>query len=425
MTPLPWPIVLAAFARADALTVLARAKVLGLVAWSATGAAIGGAAARARTAWWAKAGVLAAVALSVPLAAHSVSGMETALATGLATLAVLLGRRGPVAVGAVAGLAATLRPELAAWALVVTAALGAAHRATARPDGTSPALAGAWSKHMALAQTLALAPFVACALLRTAVWGRPAPLALLAKPSDLAHGLPYAAAGFVVTLVPLLVVAPLSLRRKPRALAIVVAAAAHFGAVAAVGGDWMPYARLLVPVVPSLALAALMLAECARPLATATRTVVALALGALLVPRAQAGRAVGSDRAALVHAAAPALVGLHRIAALDIGWLSAATDADILDLGGVTDPGIASLPGGQTSKRVDSILLLSRDPDALLLYAPEGLPPDGLASWADASFPRAVEARLARDDLIARRFTPAAWLPLGARGGYVLLVRRD
>ena len=40
---------------------------------------------------WARAAALATLALSVPVAAHAVSGMETALATSLATFAVLLG----------------------------------------------------------------------------------------------------------------------------------------------------------------------------------------------------------------------------------------------------------------------------------------------------------------------------------------------
>jgi hypothetical protein len=108
-----------------------------------------------------------------------------------------------------------------------------------------------------------------------------------------------------------------------------------------------------------------------------------------------------------------------------VGWVSAATEADIVDLAGLTDPEIASLPGGHTSKRVDARFLLDRAPDALLLYAPAGLPPGGLAAWQEIVTPRAVEARLASDDLVARRFEPSAWLPLGRSGaGYVLLRSR-
>src|SRR5258708_6042743 len=119
VTPLPWPLVLAPMARGDALTVLARSKALGLATWGATGAALGRAAGRVSGATpWARAGAFATLALSVPVAAHMVSGMETALATSLATSAALLVRR-PRALAVVAGLAASLRPEMAPWACVL------------------------------------------------------------------------------------------------------------------------------------------------------------------------------------------------------------------------------------------------------------------------------------------------------------------
>jgi hypothetical protein len=70
------------------------------------------------------------------------------------------------------------------------------------------------------------------------------------------------------------------------------------------------------------------------------------------------------------------------------------------------------------------MFLLGRDPGALLLYAAAGLPGQDLAAWRDAGYGRLVEARLAHDDVVARHFTPVAWLPLGDAGaGYVLLAR--
>jgi hypothetical protein len=270
---------------------------------------------------------------------------------------------------------------------------------------------------------LAVTPFAVCAVVRTVAWGNPAPLAVLAKPSDLEHGAVYAGAACVVTLVPLLVLAPLALRRAPLALAVVAAAVAHVVAMVAVGGDWMPYARLMVPVVPSLAWAAALASEHAHPVATAARSLAALGLGVVLVARGGTeGRQVGSDRAALVETARPRLAGFHHIAALDVGWVGAATEADVVDLAGVTDPAIAALPGGHTSKRVDARLLLERDTDALLLYAPAGLPEGGADAWREGSYGRVVEGRLAADDVTARHFTAVTFLPLGARGaGYVLL----
>jgi hypothetical protein len=408
VTPLPWPLVLAPLADADALTVLFRAKGLGLALWALTGGVLGGAIGRVIAASaWARAMTLATVALSVPLAAYAVAGMETPLATLLATCAAVAARRSRTA-ALLAGLAASFRPEMAPWALV----LGAGLAVTARERVGRIVAAGA----------IALTPFALCAALRCVVWGRPIPLAVLAKPSDLDHGLAYTGAALVVALVPILALAPLALRRSPRAMAIGAAALAHASAVAAAGGDWMPYGRLWVPVVPSLAYAAVLAAVHAQPLATALRSSLAILVGVvLLVRNGDAGRHVGADRRALVLAARPRLASVRRVAALDVGWVGAATDADVVDLAGLTDPEIASLRGGHTSKHVDVRFLLDRDPDALLLYAPLGLPPGG--SWRDVTYPRRVEARLAQDDRIARHFaqTPT-WLALGTQGaGYVLL----
>jgi hypothetical protein len=413
VTPLAWPLVLLPVARAGALGVLLRAKLFGLLLWAVTGAWLGASIATVHKApLWARAAVLATVALSVPLAAHAVTGMETPLATALATGAALCAPRVRWA-AVLAGLAASLRPEMAPWACVLAAGLALGSRLRS------------WRVIEAVA--LALAPFALCVVVRLAVWGRPAPLAVLAKPGDVVQGLAYAGMGCVTSLVPLLVVAPMALRCSPAALAVVLAFVAHLAAIVLVGGDWMPFFRLLVPALPSLAWAAVLVSAQARRRATAVRTAVALGLGLLgvglfVVRPGAAGRGVMADRAALISSASSWLDDVHRVAALDVGWVGAATDADVLDLAGVTDPEIAALPGGHTSKRVGAMLLLSRHVDAILLYAPQGLPDDDLDAWRDAAYPRVVEARLAADDVIARHFTPAAWLPLGAGPtGYVLL----
>jgi hypothetical protein len=347
------------------------------------------------------------LALSVPVAAHAVSGMETALATSLATFAVLSARR-PLAASVLAGLAASLRPELAPWAFALATGVAFAQGRRAGALGLG---------------LLALLPFACCALVRTLVWGHPAPLAVQAKPSDLAHGLAYVGAASAVALTPILVLAPAALRRVPIALAVVVAALAHVAAVILVGGDWMPYGRLFVPVAPSLVWAAVLLAAHAGPVATCTRLALAITLGVLLIALVGTqGRDVGADRAALIGQAAPRLAGLRRIASLDVGWVGAATDADVLDLAGVTDPQVAALPGGHTSKRIDATFLLDMHPGALLLFLPVGLPDDNLDAWPLATYQRVVEYRLATDPVVQRHFAPAAWLPLGAKGaGYVLL----
>jgi hypothetical protein len=409
VTPLLWPVVLWPLARSGPLVVLARAKALGLVAWLAAAAGWGVAVGRAEAKGSAKAMAMAGLALCVPLAAHAVSGMETALATALATWATVLYRR-PAAAALLAGVAASFRPEMAPWALVLGVGLALARmpRSASRPI---------------VCGLFALFPFVACAGVRLATFGHVAPLAVLAKPSDLAHGVAYAAAAALASVGPLLACAPLAAARtKGAPLVLIVAGATHLLAIAFAGGDWMPFARLVAPVVPSLLFAAVLVSPYAHPMATSLRALAGLGLGLrVLLFAAPAARWVGPDRERLIEGVAPLLRGESHVACADVGWPSAATEASVVDLGGVTDPEIAALPGGHTSKRVDGALLLAKGTSALLLYARAS--DVSLDLWRDALFPRVVEARLAASDLVASHFRAAAFVPLGATGtGYYVLV---
>jgi hypothetical protein len=122
------------------------------------------------------------------------------------------------------------------------------------------------------------------------------------------------------------------------------------------------------------------------------------------------------DRAELVARAEPVLAGARRIAAVDVGWVSAATEADIVDLAGLTDPEIAALPGGHTSKRVSGSMLLDRGADLVLLYA----------SPLPDSYAHVVGMRLVRDPVFLSHYAQTTTLPLGASGaGYVVFARRD
>jgi hypothetical protein len=328
-----------------------------------------------------------------------------------ATLAAARLRR-PWAAACLAGLAAAIRPEMVPWAVAVASGAAIVSRATVGRVLAS-GLVGAL-------------PFVVCSLARRAAFGHVAPLAVQAKPSDLEHGVAYALAAAVVTLVPVLVVAPRALRRSPQALVLVVAAALHFGAIAVAGGDWMPFARLAVPIVPSLCLAAALSGEHGRPAFGGVRAAAAAALGIGLLVTSRSivadGRRVTEQRAALIASARPVLGPMSRVAALDIGWVGAATEADVVDLAGLTDPSIAALPGGHTSKHVGVMTILARDPDGVVLYAPSGPGEEGLAGWSRVRYGRAVEQRLAQDPVLARHFAPLMWLPLGDGGaGYVVL----
>ena len=122
------------------------------------------------------------------------------------------------------------------------------------------------------------------------------------------------------------------------------------------------------------------------------------------------------ERAALIAEARPVLAHDRRIAALDVGWVGAASDADVIDLAGVTDPEVAFLPGGHTSKRIPRAWLFAREPSAIVLLSKPGAAPT--KSFAPESFSRAVEQRVAW--LSADDFRVRCTLPLGEQT-YVVL----
>jgi hypothetical protein len=426
VTPLPWPGVLLLLGGTTPLAVLHRAQGLGLLVWAAAGAALGYATGGlSRSPVWVRVGMLLVLALSVPVAAHAVSGMETALAMSLATFAALAWRR-PLAAAVLSGLAASLRPEMAPWAIVLSSGFAVIGGKRARAVGYTG---------------IALVPFLACAMVRVIAWGRPAPLALFAKPPDASLGMIYAGAGVVVALTPLLVVAPRALRRTPPAMVIVLAASAHLLSIVVVGGDWMPYARLMAPVAPSLAWAALLASENAGPVSNGARIGALAMLGAVLAWHdGLKGRRVGEDRETLIRQASREIGGYQRVASLDVGWVGASTPGDVIDLAGTTDPRVAALPGGHLTKRVDATFLLELRADALLLYVsarhPEvqdlllvnhpAVPPEAVERWWSLPFERTLERKLAADEVVRRHFTPVTFLPLGRDGaGYVLFARDE
>ncbi len=406
VTPLPWAPLCAPLARGpDLLEALARVKAIGIVAWTIAGAALGASIGRrggGRRGALLGTSALAILALAFQVGAWAASGMETGIATALATMAAASFER-PRRAALLAGLAASLRPELVVWALAVAGGTSLAHAPKGSVDSRTR------SRSVAQALALAGAPFAACAAVRLACFGRVAPLALLAKPSDLAHGLLYAPAAATVVLTPILAFAPFALARASAlAKTLAVAALAHAVVVVAVGGDWMPYARLMVPIAPSLALVFVEAGSAAPAWSNVGRAVVALALGLYGLRIAPGGRHVYAARNELVVRARPVLAGADVVAALDVGWVGAATEARIVDLAGLTDPAIAALPGGHTSKRVDAAMLLDRNVDAVVVYGE----------------PRFVEERLLRSPLFAERFEKKATIAFGVKQTYDVFRRR-
>lgn len=406
VTPLGFAPLLAALSQGDVLVTMHFAKWLGAIAGVVSAAVVGVATARTEGSR-ARYAVLVPFALSAPLGAWCVSGMETGIVTLLATLVIVLP---PFGAAAAAGLAGGLRPELVPWSVAVSAgvALAAGVRAP---------------RAFAAVGLLAFGPSLAVALVRLAVFGSPAPLAVWAKPSDFAHGSFYAAAGLLWTGAPALIVGWDALRRiDARHRAVLVAAAVHVAALVLAGGDWMALFRLFVPVLPGLFVAGAAIAATSSLGATAARVGLASAVSAyLLFDKGSDARRVGPAREALIARARPVLAGSRAVAALDVGWVGAAYPGTVVDLAGVTDETIAKLPGGHTSKKVTPAMLEHRGVDTLVLLT-EGPPANEHAEShpGEPRYSRLVEARLgASADL---RLEPRAVLELGETGRrYIVL----
>jgi hypothetical protein len=406
VTPLGFAPLLALLGAGSPLEMFERARLLGVMSWLLGAGLLGALLARSAS-LRARLPVLAVLATSAPLGAWASSGMETGFVTLLGCCALAKGAPGAFA----AGLAAALRPELLPWAFVLSVGRSAF------------AVRGPEPRAVALSVGLALGPALAVAVVRQLVFGSPAPLSLMAKPSDLSHGLRYATSAFVLGGLPLLLLAPRAFSKSDgETRVLVISSLSHFGALLLAGGDWMALFRLVVPVLPSVAFAAARLAERSSSAALAVRSVLALAASLfVLVDTGLPARHVLRHRLTLIQDAIPALRGAESVAALDAGWVGVATDKPIVDLAGVTDPVIAALPGGHTSKRVPEPLLVGRRADTwVLLLAPDAGPEP---EWRESRFARAVEQRLAAMPFAAE-FEVTATLALGGTRQRYLVVKR-
>jgi hypothetical protein len=403
VTPLGFAYLLAPLSSSGVLAAFGAAKVLGLVAWLAGAGSLGLAIeqiAGNRRKWLA----LALCATSAPLAAWSVAGMETGVAMGLGALAAsarALGRE-RLALSAAAWLAAW-RPE--ATALAVALGAGPPNTESAPP------------RYQRIAWVLI--PVCLVTLLRLVLFGHAAPLGAIAKPSDLLHGAVYALACLLLCG-PLAAFAYKSL--TPWARGLLAAVLAHWLAMLVVGGDWMPLSRLAVVALPAAILVSACALANAPPAWAYPRWLIGL-VGPIWVlfttgPRAAA---VGHKRMEVVSELCPEVAKARVVAALDVGWVGACGEMTVVDLAGVTDPAVAVLPGGHTSKPIPHSLLSARGVDALVLRLAEG---NELAEpWTHSGFATYVELDVAAMPRMARDFAPAAQSSGALR--YVLLRRRS
>jgi hypothetical protein len=391
VTPIPFLLPLLPLARLEASSVLLGARIAG--ALCVLGAGVWFASRgrdRVEVVWRALYGFT-----PLPVCMHAVSGMETgvAIALGFATMTVFPSPRWtPI----IAGVAASIRPELLPWAWVLAAVtqtnIGGVLRAIA----------------------VSALPFALVSTFRLLMFGTVSPLSLAAKPSDLGYGTQYALAAAIYAIVPILAVVSLVRSREPSTrlrFAALGAGLVHLLAIAFAGGDWMPYARLIAPALPTFAW---VLASGPKD-ARWRKALNALGVLAMVFThvRALPARRVLGDRLRMARELAPFLG--ETIATVDAGWPTLVSDARILDLSGVTNRDIAFLPGGHTSKRIPESYLLQAD--TLLLYGAAN-------SFEDNAFPRVVEARIARSELIRRNFEPVHWAPLAAPNGYWVMRKR-
>ena len=161
----------------------------------------------------------------------------------------------------------------------------------------------------------------------------------------------------------------------------------------------------------------------ATPWQGAPRLAALLGCSALLHgAQGRATRAVIEERAQMISELTPLLAGARRVASLDVGWVGAAGDYAVIDLAGVTDPLVAYLPGGHTSKRLPPEFLERRNVDALVLLAENA--PDTAAPDTVARYARQVEQRVA-GSRGAERFVLAGSIALNPGQSYRVLRRGD
>ncbi len=363
-----------------------------------------------------------AFAGSGALAMHAQSGLETGLATLVVTLAGLgatsrARARFDVRVVLALLLLPWLRPELVplSWALAAVD--------VRRRDPESRRLA------IVIAVIAAIVGLGSIVGFRVAMFGSAIPLSAQAKPSDLGNGLGYAlvslATLFGLALVPALNAARTSRDDGALLLALVVVIVT----VVLGGGDWMPGARLLVPVAPLvLMLFAIGLSRFARSRARAGLVVVAGV--ALLVPQAaltvlsiQQADEVASSRA---HAGRDLHALLERearvVALVDVGFLAYRARWQPFDLAGVTDPAIGSRPGAHCAKHVTIDELLARDVDTLVLHS--STPPRVTNGVIVSMRGHPVEQSLASDARLRELYVVTGVVQWAPGYHYVVLRRR-
>src|SRR5690606_24569324 len=144
----------------------------------------------------------------------------------------------------------------------------------------------------------------------------------------------------------------------------------HWLALLFAGGDWMPALRLSAPLLPWLVWKlAPELPKHVRGLRWLWLIPALYGPVVLLWSQGEDFRRVTERRLQVVRSARPLLEESRVIAGVDVGWLGLASDGYIVDLAGVSDPVIARLPGGHTSKVISPGMFSGREVDNWVIRA--------------------------------------------------------
>jgi hypothetical protein len=383
----------------------ALARVLGVVSYVASFALSGWQLGREG-----KRGAVTGMALSflaLPAAVWAGAGLETPL-VGLLVIAgaVLFEGRTPSAGALLFGSAAAWRPELAPFLLSWMAC---------REMGTQREGRRVRIRAFSAFLGVLLLP----AIVRWFLFGSFIPLAAVAKVAEPRTALFYATVTALWSGLGWLILLRDGAFRRPGLWGIPWCA--HLVALFFAGGDWMPALRLSAPLFPLMVWA---VGRELRPTLGFWLGVIPAAGFTLALGSSQGAdfRAVTARRLALISAGAPLLKDARVVAATDIGWVGRATSAHIVDLAGVTDPTIAALPGGHTSKMIAPGLFSDRDVDTWVIRALDRSfrPGDPLELIVAAYL---VDARLLSRNADLG-FVGVATLPLeGTKGQYVIARR--
>jgi arabinofuranosyltransferase len=294
------------------------------------------------------------------LAFHALSGLETALwaalfvgAWELLDRAVTEGHGGP-GLGLVLALLGMTRPEGVLLAGLIVGGL------VLRPSTRRIGLA-------ALVPVVLV--FAAMEGFRLWTYGALVPNTFHAKPPDPAAGLRYLGSAVLFGTGGLAILPALGVSRRGTLAGVGVCVAILALGTVWSGGDWMAGARRLT--LPLLWLCvATGVAAAQQP---ARRSWIGVVLAAWVVGNV-VGAWIGWDhmrqapmRATLVARAAARTPSIETVALADVGVFGWEFDRSVLDLIGLTDAHIASLPGAHGAKEWDEAYFRARSPELVLV----------------------------------------------------------